>query len=151
VFQKLWLFDDGQSKIGPDTLQCGTSSAITQQWGYLGLLKVHEVNNNQVVNCVVLLLIVLFLLLIVLFYALFVRKCVLYYCHRASTQLHLTNISKQQSEHLVYAIRVTVYPWTSQQNSKTPSLESRLQNWTHIFLQNVEDEQSARHRASLFE
>ena len=28
----------------------------------------------------------------VLFYVLFACKCVLYYCHRVSTQLHLTNI-----------------------------------------------------------
>jgi hypothetical protein len=32
-------------------------------------------------------------LLFVLFYVLFVCKCVLYRCHRVSTQLHLTNIT----------------------------------------------------------
>jgi len=33
------------------------------------------------------------LLLFVLFYVLFVCTCVLYYCHRVTTQLQLTNIS----------------------------------------------------------
>ena len=50
-------------------------------------------SSRLVVICVV-------LVLFVLFYVLFVCTCVLYYCHRVTTQLQLTNISSYH--HLRY-------------------------------------------------
>ena len=58
-------------------------------------------SSKLVVICVV-------LLLFVLFYVLFVCKGVLYYCHRVSTQLQLTNISY----HTIYHIKCAKHsPW----------------------------------------
>ena len=47
--------------------------------------------------CILIVMYVLFCIFrfIVLFYVLFLCKCVLYYCHWVSTQLHLTNISSR--------------------------------------------------------
>jgi magnesium-transporting ATPase (P-type) len=56
-------------------------------------------SSKLVVICVV-------LLLFVLFYVLFVCKCVLYYCHRVTTQLHSKNISYHINSGKVRAMEI---------------------------------------------
>src|SRR5215469_3399634 len=48
--------------------------------------------------------------LIVLFCVLFVCKCVLYCCHRVSTQLQLTNNNNNNNNNKVHHARPTTYP-----------------------------------------
>ena len=61
------------------------------------MLLFNFVNYVFLLLCLCILIVMYFLFcifcFIVLFYVLFVCKCVLYYCHRVSTQLQLTNIS----------------------------------------------------------
>jgi len=71
------------------------------------MLLFNFVNYAFLLLCLCILVIMYVLLCIfyfvVLFYVLFVCKCVLYYCHRVSTQLQLTNISYRiVSYHISY-------------------------------------------------
>jgi hypothetical protein len=62
---------------------------------------------------------------IVFFYVLFVCKCVLYYCHRVSTQLQLTNISYH---HIIYRIKF------GEHRIKIPACESQIHTHTHTYI-----------------
>jgi len=59
--------------------------------------------------------VVVYIVCFVLFPALFVCKCVLYYCHRVATQLQLTNISYHLSTSTVCLL--TIHNYTSRNDN----------------------------------
>jgi hypothetical protein len=75
--------------------------------------------------------------LIVLFCVLLVCKCVLYYCHRLSTQLQLTDISIfiyiQAIKYVFFSVRVYMEPTHCKSLLAAPSSSSAHQSlWTEI-------------------
>jgi hypothetical protein len=84
-------------------------------------------SSKLVVICVV-------LLLFVMFYVLFVCKCVLYYCHRVTTQLQLTNISyRTTSSHPDDLCCVTVWAYVTASKAVSFGSPNSTLNTLRIF------------------
>jgi hypothetical protein len=67
---------------------------------------------------------------IVLFYVLFVCKCVLYYCHRVSTQLQLTNISITKHSFPIHCLYAFLFsPCVPYTPPITPTYTSSLKQY----------------------
>ena len=88
------------------------------------MLLFNFVNYVFLLLCLCIIIIVMYVPLwvfcfIVLFYVLFVCKCVLYYCHRVSTQLQLTNISKIQSHSDTFSPHTPMNKVTGQSRTRS--------------------------------
>ena len=72
---------------------------------------IHEDLLKPAVKCRSVMCVVLFSVFcfIVLFCVLFACKCVLYYCHRVSTQLQLTNVSYHKILFLLHNLAEKMY------------------------------------------
>jgi hypothetical protein len=85
----------------------GFSVLFRRLWGKCqGITSQDGARSALFQNCCVVLCLVCF----VSFYVLFVCKCVLYFCHRVTTQLQLTNIS--------YHIKLSVFMCCEQMNPR---------------------------------